>query len=124
MRPDAATEPVCDEARLYLAALDAQRDHPLVRDHFLQVTRFTWFVATQGTVEFYALEFRVGSAAALVWNDGQGHWGAGDWLPLADAEADLVSPPTPLSLRYFEGRKAHRTFAAALRQLEAARASP
>ena len=41
----------------------------------------------------FALEFRVGPEAALVWTDGQGNWGTGGWLTLAHPEAELVTPP-------------------------------
>ena len=67
-------EQIPDEARVYLAALEAQKEHPLVASHFFQVTWFTWFVAKEGKVEFYALEFRVGLNVALIWNDGEGNW--------------------------------------------------
>jgi len=110
-------EQVSDEARVYLAALESQKGHPLVASHFYQVTHFTWHLATQGKVEFYALEFRVGPRAAMVWNDGEGHWGAGDWLTLPDGpDADVV---TRLTLQYFENRKGYRTFLGALKRLTA-----
>lgn len=112
-------EQVSDEARVYLAALSSQKDHPLVASHFHQVTHFTWHVATQGAIEFYALEFRAGAKAALIWNDGEGHWGAGAWLPLPHADADLTCPPTALSMKYFQGARAHRSLLGAIEELEA-----
>jgi hypothetical protein len=116
-----APEQIPEEARVYLEALQKHQKHPFVAGHFTQMTWFTWFVADRGKVEFYALEFRVGLNAALIWNDGEGNWGAGPWLPLPHADADVTSPPTQLSLRYFEGRKAHGSLLGAIKQLEAAK---
>ena len=115
--PDQAPE----EARVYLDAMRMNQDHPFVAAHFSQVTWFSWHVAKQGKIEFYALEFRCGLHAALIWNDGEGHWGAGAWLPLAHADADLTCPPTPLSMQYFQGARAHRSLLGAIEELQATR---
>jgi hypothetical protein len=112
-------EQMPEEARRYMSAIQEQQAHPFVRQHFFQVTWLAWMVPNHGKVEFFALEFRVGKNAALIWEDGQGNWGAGKWLPLAHADADITCPPTQLSLQYFQGAKAHATLAAAVEELVA-----
>src|SRR3954451_4944763 len=102
-----------EEARVYLDAMRANEDHPFVAAHFSQVTWFSWHVAGQGKVEFYALEFRAGLHSALIWNYGQGHCGAGAWLSLPSPDADVTSSPA-LSMRYFQGAKAHRSLLGAI----------
>jgi hypothetical protein len=121
-REDFAVPPeqVPEEARVYLDAMRMNEDHPFVAAHFSQVTWFSWHLAGQGKVEFYALEFRAGLHAALIWNDGEGHWGAGAWLPLAHAD-DEVSGSPGLSMKYFQGTKAHRSLLGAIHELEAAK---
>jgi hypothetical protein len=76
-------------------------------------------VPNHGQVDFFALEFRVGQQSALIWQDGQGNWGAGPWLRLAHPDADITCPPSPLSLQYFQGAKANPSLAAALDLLAA-----
>jgi len=108
-----------EEARVYLDAMRANEDHPFVAAHFSQVTWFSWNVAGQGKIEFYALEFRAGQHAALIWNDSEGHWGAGSWLPLPHADADLTCPPTALHMKYFQNARAQRSLLGAIEELEA-----
>ena len=111
-------EQVPEEARVYVDAMRMNEDHPFVAAHFSQVTWFSWHAVGQGKVEFYALEFRAGLHAALIWNDGEGHWGAGAWLPLAHADDELSASPA-LSLKYFQGARAHRSLLGAIQELEA-----
>ena len=74
-----------EEARQYMAAIQAHQRHPFVQRHFFQVTWLSLLVPNHGPVEFFALEFHNGLNAALIWQDGQGNWGAGPWLRLAHA---------------------------------------
>jgi hypothetical protein len=60
-------EQVPEEARMYMAALQPHQDHPFVRRHFYQVTWISFVVPDHGQVDFFALEFRVGEEAALIW---------------------------------------------------------
>src|ERR1700704_1649614 len=105
-----------EEARYYLTALQGHQGHPFVQTHFFQVTSLAWEVPDHGLVEFFALEFRVGLHAALIWTDGH-YWGAGKWLPVSHSGADLTCPPSPLSIPYFQGNVAHATLLGALEQL-------
>lgn len=114
-------EEVPEEARMYMAALQPHHDHPFVRRHFHQVTWLSFVVPGRGQADFFALEFRVGPEAALIWTDGAGNWGAGGWLPLAHPDADLTCPPSPLSLQYFQGAPADPTVGAAIDRLAATR---
>jgi hypothetical protein len=114
-------EQVPEEARQYLAALQPHLDHPFVREHFHQVTWLSLAVPGHGPVDFFALEFRAGDQAALIWQDGEGNWGAGRWLHLAHPEGDITCPPSALSLQYFQGARANPSVAAALELLAASR---
>ena len=104
---------------MYLAALQPQQDHPFVRQRFHQVTWLSFIVPGHGQVDFFALEFRVGGEAAMIWADGHGNWGAGRWLPLSHPDADITCPPSPLSLQYFQGAQANSSLEAALEFLAA-----
>jgi hypothetical protein len=97
-------EQVPEEARMYMAALQPHHDHPFVRRHFHQVTWLSFMVPGNGQVDFFALEFRVGQEAALIWADGQGNWGAGRWLPLSHPDADITCPPVPAVVAILPGR--------------------
>jgi hypothetical protein len=85
----------------YKSALLELREHLFVQQHFHQIT--TPLVAQPGgnLSRFLAIEFRVGSKAALIWGY-QDQWGVGKWLPLSDPTAELTSPATPLPDEYFE----------------------
>src|SRR5579872_6854748 len=108
-----------EEARQYMAAIQAHQGHPFVQRHFFQVTWLSLLVPNHGPVQFFALEFRNGLSAALIWQDGQGNWGAGPWLRLAHADADITCPPSLLSLAYFQGAQAHSSLGGALDSLAA-----
>jgi hypothetical protein len=114
-------EQVPEEARQYLDAIQAQQEHPFVKQCFFQVTWLALLVPNHGQVEFFALEFRDGQHAALIWNDGRGNWGTGKWLRLAHADADITCPPSPVSLEYFQGAQAHAAVTGALDLLAATR---
>src|SRR5262245_62023541 len=98
-------EQVPEEARQYLAVIQAHQDHPFVNSHFHQVTWLSWVVPGHGQVSFFALEFRDGCSAALSWQDGAGNWGAGRWVRLAHPDADITCPPSPVSIQYFQGNR-------------------
>jgi hypothetical protein len=106
---------------MYLAALQPHHDHPFVRRHFHQVTWLSFAAPGHGQVDFFALEFRVGQEAALIWADGQGNWGAGRWLPLSHPEADITCPPSSLSLQYFQGARANPSLGGAIELLAASK---
>ena len=110
-------EEVPEEARQYMAALQQYQEHPFVRQHFFQVTWLSLMVPNHGQVDFFALEFRDGPNAALIWEDGQGNWGAGRWLQLSHTDADITCPPSPLSLQYFQGAQTHSSLGGALELL-------
>jgi hypothetical protein len=110
-------EQVPDEARMYMAALQPHQGHPFVRQHFDQVTWLSFDMPGSGKVDFFALEFRVGHEAALIWSDTPGKWQVGRWLPLAHAEADVTCPPSPMSLQYFLNSETERSLVAAIDQL-------
>jgi hypothetical protein len=57
-------------------------------------------------VELYALEFRAGLHAVLIWNGGEGPLDVSDLRSLLQADADLTSPP-PLCVKYFQGAIQH-----------------
>jgi hypothetical protein len=105
-------DPLPEEAREYAQAIVAYQDHPVVRDHFHQITLFHLPLPDGGAVPFFVLEFRDQGYAVLVWNDGQGHWGVGDWQPLPGGDA-----PLHVSIEYFHSRPAAPSFVAALQQL-------
>ncbi len=106
---------------MYMAALQPHQDHPFVRRRFRQVTWLSFVVPSHGQVDFFALEFRVGKEAALIWADGQGNWGVGPWLSLSHPEADITCPPSPLSLHYFQGAQANASLIAAIELLAASK---
>jgi hypothetical protein len=110
-----------EEARQYMAALQQHQDHPFVQRHFFQVTWLSLIVPNHGQVDFFVLEFRVGQQSALIWQDGQGNWGAGQWLRLSHPDADITCLPSSLSLQYFQGSKANPSLAAALDLLAASK---
>jgi hypothetical protein len=114
-------EQVPEEARQYLAVIQAHQGHPFVRQHFHQVTWLGWDVPGHGPVAFFALEFRDGPHAALSWQDGQGNWGAGKWVRVAHPGADITCPPSAVALDYFQGCRALPSFPDALAQLAATR---
>lgn len=101
-----------DEAQEYAQAIVAFQDHPVVREYFHQITLCQLPLPDGGVMPFFVLEFRTARAAVLVWNDGQGNWGVGDWQPLAVADA-----PFAVDIAYFQDRPAAPSFAAALEQL-------
>jgi hypothetical protein len=108
-----------EEVQMYMAALQPHHGHPFVRDHFHQVTHLSFVVPGRGQADFFALEFRVGQDAALIWSDGMGNWGAGRWLTLSQPNADITFPPSHLSLDYFQGAQANPTVLAAVELLAA-----
>lgn len=116
-----SSEQVPEEARMYMATLQPHHDHPFVRRHFHQVTWLSFVVPGHGQVDFFALEFRGGQEAALIWADGQGNWGAGRWLPLSHLDADITCPPSPLSLQYFQGAPVNPSLIAAIELLAASK---
>jgi hypothetical protein len=96
-------EQIPAEVRLYMAELQPHFALPFVQRHFRQITCLSFVTPDQKAVDFFALEFRVAQEAALIWTDGRGQWGAGGWLPLAHPDADLATPPSALTMDYFEG---------------------
>lgn len=105
------------EVRLYMAELQPHFELPFVQRHFRQITCLS-FVSPDGkAVDFFALEFRVGQEAALIWTDGQGRWGAGGWLQLAGPDAELTAPPSALTTQYFETAPATPSLQAAIEML-------
>lgn len=112
-------EQVPEEAQMYMAALQPHQDHPFVRQHFYQVTWLSFIVPGHGQAEFFALEFRSGQESALIWTDGAGNWGAGQWIQLSHPDADITCPPSPLSLQYFQGAQASPSLGAAIDLLAA-----
>ena len=114
-------EQVPEEVRQYMAALSQHQNQPFVQRHFFQVTWLSLAGPKHGQADFFALEFRAGQNAALIWQDGQGNWGAGQWLRLPHADADITCPPSPLSLLYFQGAQINRSLGGALELLAASK---
>ena len=106
---------------MYMEALEPYQNDPFVQRHFYQATWLSLAVPGQRQVDFFALEFRAGQQAALIWQDGQGNWGAGPWVHLSHPDADITCPPSPLSLQYFQGARAHPSLAGALELLAGTR---
>jgi hypothetical protein len=101
-----------EEARDYAAAIMAYQDHPVVRDHFHQISLCHLPMPGGGVLPFFVLEFRDGTNAVFVWSDGHGNWGVGDWQRLPSADATMQA-----DIDYFQGRPAAPSFAKALQQL-------
>ncbi len=109
------------EVRDYMAALQQCHDHPFVQHYFHQVTWLSVSVPDHGQVDFYALEFRMGIRAAMIWQDGEGNWGTGGWITLSHPDADITRPPSPLSLNYFQEVAGSPSLGAALDLLAASK---
>jgi hypothetical protein len=106
---------------MYMAAIQPYQDHPFVQKHFHQVTWFSLVVPGRGQADFFALEFRAGQKAALIWTDGHGNWWAGQWLTLSHPDADLTCPPSPLSMGYFQGAPPDPSLREAIESLAASK---
>jgi hypothetical protein len=104
-----------EEARAYAEAVMAYQDHPIVQEHFHQITLCQLPLPDGGAMPFFVMEFRAQNAAVLVWEDGHGNWGVGDWQELASSDAVLQ-----VDLAYFQGSAA-LSFAAALEHLRETR---
>ncbi len=73
-----------DEAPAYLRTIQLHREHPVVKKWFFQIKPCELMIPGQGSASFRLIEFRDGRFGALVWSDGQGHWGTGGWRQLSD----------------------------------------
>lgn len=112
-------EQIPEEARMYMAALQPHLNHPFVRQNFQQVTSLALITPGHGRADFFALEFRVGNEAALIWSDGRGNWGAGRWVPLPHPEAGITGLPSPFWQEYFQDAPANPSLAQAIEALAA-----
>lgn len=72
-----------DEAPAYLRAIALDSEHPVVKHWFHQITPCELLIPGQGSATLLMIEFRDGNLAAMVWGDGQDHWGTGGWRPLS-----------------------------------------
>jgi hypothetical protein len=116
MRPVSPDE-VPPEVRVYMTALQPLGVNPFVQKHFSQITQLVFAGPDGQQAAMFALEFRVGPEAALVWTDGQGNWGTGGWLALAHADAEIVTPPSALTMDYFQNAKPVPSLGDAIEQL-------
>ena len=73
-----------DEASAYLR-IELHREHPVVKRWFHKITPCELRIPGQGKATLLMIEFRDGKLAAMVWGDGQDHWGTGGWRPLSAA---------------------------------------
>ena len=83
------------------ALIEANRDHPLVSGHFFQVAIISILAPNGSEATLFLPDVRDGLFAALFWDDAEGNWGSGGWIPIAHADAE-ISPAlrhnSPLSI--------------------------
>lgn len=104
---------VPEKARHLLGIVEAYKREPLMAGHFHQVTSLSFNTSLGEKMDFYALEFRAGTSAALLWSDAQGNWRAGRWLTLPRPEAD-ISAAAGFGIDYFRGVYTYASFTDAL----------
>ncbi|MFO0967538.1 MAG: hypothetical protein U0793_18420 [Gemmataceae bacterium] len=114
MAEDISLDQVPEKARHLLAVIKAFGRDPFVERHFYQVTQMSLNTSLGEKAEFFALEFRVGKNAVLIWNDAQGRWRAGKWLTLPVEQAALTSA-AGFGADYFNGVYDYGAFEEALR---------
>ena len=112
------------EARRYTSAIQPYLNHAFVRVHFHQVTCLALVAPGGAQTDFYCLEFRAGTRAALIWNDDLDHWQVGQYVPLSHPGADITCPPSGLAESYFENCTSCLSLQNAIAFLEAATPMP
>jgi len=105
------------EVRFYMGALQPHLAQPFVQKHFRQITCLKMISPSQEEVDFFALEFHISLEAALIWTDGDDQWAAGSWLPIPHPDADISSPPSALSIAYFQQAIRYPSIAVAIEAL-------
>ncbi len=103
------------ELSTYERAIEAHKDHDVVRQWFHQITPCQLEIPGQGTAAFLMIEFRDQDLGAMVWGDGEGNWGTGGWRPLT---RDGV---LAIDMDYLQGAPAARDFTEVLDMLAARR---
>jgi hypothetical protein len=114
---------VPDEARRMLALIETHKDHPLIKNHFFQITIITMIVPGGGPATMFLPDCRDGLYAALFWDDAEGNWGSGGWIPVAHEGADVTCPPSAFSIDYMQNNPAFPTAAAVMDHLYRTRPS-
>ena len=101
-----------------MEALRPYLDGSFVRHHFHQVTWFSFIEPDGKSRDFYALEFRAGNRAVLVWAEAHDRWYVGRYIPLAHEGADLSCSPSYLTATYWKECVALSSLAEALTGVE------
>lgn len=110
------------EVMEYSAVIQSVKDHEMVQRFFRQITSLVLGTPPR-TAEMWLPEFRDGYYAALVWHDEEMNWGTGGWLRIAHIDGDIVCPPSPLTIQYFQNAKAFRSMTDVLDHLLATKPS-
>lgn len=113
---------VQEEAARYMSMIQAHQDHPLVKQHFFLVNWLAMGDAEGGGRDHLAFEFRASDRAALIWNDVENEWCAGQWVRLTNP--DHSCPLSGLTPEYWQQCLAADTLLGAIRCLEAATPKP
>ena len=100
------SETVPEDARRMFALIEANRDHPLVSGHFFQVAIISILAPNGSEATLFLPDVRDGLFAALFWDDAEGNWGSGGWIPIAHADADITCPPSQFSIEYLHNNEA------------------
>ena len=108
MRKEIPIDPasVPEDAKRMFALIEAHKDHPLIEHHFHQISIITLSVPNGGQATMYLPDFRDGLYAALFWDDADGNWGSGGWIPIAHVDADITCPPSAFSIEYLQNNPA------------------
>lgn len=75
-------------------------EHPLIKNHLRQVAIIGLHYPDGRYIPMFLPEFRDGLFAALIWDDVEGIWGSGGWIPVAHENADVTCEPTYLNWDY------------------------
>jgi hypothetical protein len=119
-----STEQVPEAVRWYMDALRPHLGHTFVRQHFHQVTWLSFAAPGGEPVDFYALEFRAGGRASLIWSEAPDRWCIGRYIPLAHPDADTTCHPSGLTASYWRECAVSTSLAQAISFLEAATPAP
>ncbi|QEH32622.1 hypothetical protein OJF2_11010 [Aquisphaera giovannonii] len=125
-RPEeaAAAAGVPEAARWYMDAIKPHMGQPFVRVHFHRVTWMAVAGPDEKPADFFALEFRAGDRAALIWCAGPDRWNVGQYIRLAHPGADMTTAPSGLTGAYFSECATCSSLAEAIAFLEVATPEP
>ena len=92
----------------YKREIESHENHSVVKQWFHSISPCELEIPGQGRAELLMIEFRDQDLGAMVWGDGEGHWGTGGWRPLTE---DRV---LAIDMDYLQGAPAARDFAEVL----------